>query len=80
MTSFRLFLTYERPSKHHYIPAFYLRQRAATNCFLCEMRKIRGKVVVRSKIPDGTGFQKYFYKIDVSQPTSASTSNDISCI
>ncbi|WP_442868948.1 DUF4238 domain-containing protein [Bradyrhizobium sp. CCBAU 25338] len=39
------------PSRHHFIPAFYLRQWA-TNGFLCEMRKIRGKIVVHSKSPD----------------------------
>ena len=29
------------PRKHHYVPAFYLRQWA-TNGFLCELRKIYG--------------------------------------
>jgi hypothetical protein len=51
------------PSKHHYIPAFYLRQWA-TNGFLCEMRKVQGKLAVHSKAPDGTGYQKDLYKID----------------
>jgi hypothetical protein len=51
------------PSKHHYIPAFYLRQWA-TNGFVCEMRKIRGKVVAKPKAPDATGFLKDLYKID----------------
>jgi Protein of unknown function (DUF4238) len=51
------------PSKHHYIPAFYLRQWA-TNGFLCEMRKVQGKVVVHSKAPNGTGFQKDLYKVE----------------
>ncbi|GAA0005538.1 DUF4238 domain-containing protein [Bradyrhizobium diazoefficiens] len=51
------------PSKHHYIPVFYLKQWA-TDGFLCEMRKVWGKVVAHSKAPDGTGYQKDLYKID----------------
>ncbi|RXG88418.1 DUF4238 domain-containing protein [Bradyrhizobium zhanjiangense] len=51
------------PRKHHYVPVFYLRQWT-TNGFLCEMRKIRGKIIVSSKAPDGTGFQKDLYKIE----------------
>lgn len=51
------------PRKHHYIPVFYLRQWA-TNGFLCEMRSIRDKIIVSSKAPDGTGFQKDLYKIE----------------
>jgi hypothetical protein len=51
------------PRKHHYIPAFYLRQWAK-NGFLCEMRKVHGKVVVHRKAPDGTGWMKDLYKID----------------
>jgi hypothetical protein len=58
------------PSKHHYIPAFYLRQWA-TNGFLCEMRKIREKVVVHSKAPGGTGWQKDLYKIEGVAPQIA---------
>jgi hypothetical protein len=55
------------PRKHHYIPAFYLRQWA-TSGFLCEMRKIREKVVVHSKSPDGTGWKKDLYKIEGVAP------------
>lgn len=58
------------PRKHHYIPAFYLRQWA-TNGFLCEMRKIQGKIVVHSKAPDGTGWQKDLYKIEGVAPEIA---------
>lgn len=57
------------PSRHHYIPAFYLRQW--TNGFLCEMRKVYGKVVVHSKSPDGTGWKKNLYKIDGVAPEIA---------
>jgi hypothetical protein len=63
-------MTMGDPRKHHYVPAFYLRQWA-TNGFLCEMRKIRGKVVVHSKAPDGTGWQKDLYKIDSVAPEIA---------
>lgn len=52
------------PRKHHYIPAFYLRQWMRPDGFLCEMRKIRGKLIVSTKSPDATGFQKDLYKID----------------
>jgi hypothetical protein len=55
------------PSRHHYIPAFYLRQWA-TNGFLCEMRKIRGNIVVHSKSPDGTGWKKDLYKVEGVAP------------
>jgi hypothetical protein len=58
------------PSKHHYIPAFYLR-RWTTHGFLCEMRKIRAKIVVHSKAPDGTGWKKDLYKIDGVAPETA---------
>lgn len=58
------------PSRHHYIPAFYLRQWA-TNGFLCEMRKIRGKIIVSTKAPDATGFQKDLYKIEGVTPEIA---------
>lgn len=58
------------PHKHHYVPAFYLRQWA-TNGFLCEMRKIRGKIVVHSKSPVGTGWLKDLYKIEGVGPDLA---------
>jgi hypothetical protein len=44
---------------------------AATNGFLCEMRKIRGKIVVHSKSPDGTGWLKDLYKIECVGPDLA---------
>lgn len=59
------------PRKHHYIPAFYLRQWAQRDGFLCEMRKIRGKLIVSTKSPDATGFQKDLYKIDGVSPDLA---------
>jgi hypothetical protein len=52
------------PRKHHYIPAFYLRQWAQPNGFLCEMRSIRRKLVVHSRSPDATGFKEDLYKIE----------------
>ncbi|MGM5002925.1 DUF4238 domain-containing protein [Tardiphaga sp. 538_B7_N1_4] len=52
------------PSKHHYIPVFYLRQWTR-NGFLCAMRKVYGgRVVALPKAPDGTGYLKDLYKID----------------
>jgi hypothetical protein len=59
------------PRKHHYIPAFYLRPWTRPNGFLCEMRSIRGKVVVHSKSPDGTGWQKDLYRIGGVTPDLA---------
>ncbi|MGL9621445.1 DUF4238 domain-containing protein [Bradyrhizobium sp. U531] len=55
------------PSKHHYIPVFYLRQWT-TNGFLCEMRRVQDKVVVHSKAPDGTGWKKDLYKVEGVAP------------
>lgn len=58
------------PRKHHYIPAFYLK-RWATNGFLCEMRSIRGKLIIHSKAPDATGFKENLYKIEGVAPQIA---------
>jgi hypothetical protein len=52
------------PSKHHYIPVFYLRQWTRDG-FLSAMRKVYGgKVVSERKAPNGTGYRKDLYKID----------------
>jgi Protein of unknown function (DUF4238) len=52
------------PSKHHYIPVFYLRQWTR-NGFLCAMRKVHdGKIVAQLKAPNGTGYLKDLYKIE----------------
>jgi Protein of unknown function (DUF4238) len=52
------------PSKHHYIPVFYLRQWTKSG-FLCAMRKVHGgKVVAQLKAPNGTGYLKDLYKIE----------------
>jgi hypothetical protein len=52
------------PSKHHYIPVFYLRQWTR-NGVLCAMRKVHGgKVIAQLKAPNGTGYLKDLYKIE----------------
>ncbi|WP_316184213.1 MULTISPECIES: DUF4238 domain-containing protein [unclassified Bradyrhizobium] len=58
------------PRRHHYIPVFYLKQWA-TNGFLCEMRKVQGKIIIHSKAPTATGFRQDLYRIDGVSPELA---------
>jgi Protein of unknown function (DUF4238) len=52
------------PRRHHYNPAFYLRQWAGPDGQLCEMKKVYGKVVAQSKHPNATGFMRDLYRTD----------------
>ena len=52
-----------QPRKHHYIPAFYLKQWA-TKGVLCEMRKTNGRIIRKHKHPDGTGYKRDLYRIE----------------
>lgn len=52
----------ELPRKHHYKPAFFLNRWAGKDGRLCEMRLIRGKVVLKRPSPDGTGWIKDLYR------------------
>jgi Protein of unknown function (DUF4238) len=51
------------PARHHYIPAFYLRQWAGADQFVCEMRKSPRLFSVTRKSPKATGFKRDLYKI-----------------
>jgi hypothetical protein len=53
------------PRKHHFIPAFYLKQWAATDGQVCEYKRVMpGKIVPRRKHPNATGFEIDLYRID----------------
>jgi hypothetical protein len=52
------------PSKHHYIPVFYLKQWRGTDGRLCEYKRIAGRTVARRTFPDGTGYLKDLYKVE----------------
>jgi hypothetical protein len=54
----------EQPRKHHFNPAFYLGRFAGQDGDVREMRLVRGKVVLKSRHPDATGFQRDLYRIE----------------
>jgi hypothetical protein len=54
----------DTPVKHHFNPAFSLKPWALTDGRLCEMKRIKGKVVPRRTHPNATGFQKNLYRTD----------------
>jgi hypothetical protein len=54
----------ELPRKHHYNPAFYLERFAGADGLVREIRLVRGKVVVKSRHPSATGFQKDLYRVE----------------
>ncbi|UPJ55534.1 DUF4238 domain-containing protein [Bradyrhizobium sp. 192] len=54
----------ELPRKHHYNPAFYLDRFVGPDGYVREMRLVRGKVVLKSRHPDATGFQRDLYRIE----------------
>lgn len=58
------FIYMELPRKHHYNPAFYLGRFAGPDGLVREMRFVRGKVVVKGRHPDATGFQRDLYRIE----------------
>lgn len=52
------------PRKHHYVPAFYLKQWAGVDGELCQYRKVHnGKVDTKRRHPNATGFRIDLYKI-----------------
>jgi Protein of unknown function (DUF4238) len=53
------------PRKHHYYPAFYLRQWAAADGQLRQIKKIYGKVFAQCKHPNATGFTRDLYRTDL---------------
>jgi hypothetical protein len=54
----------ELPRKHHYNPAFYLGRFAGQDGDVHEMRLVRGKVILKSRHPDATGFKRDLYRIE----------------
>lgn len=52
------------PQKHHYIPAFYLKQWAGEDGLICTMRKVPRGLSVLRKSPKATGFKRNLYSID----------------
>ncbi|WP_316194120.1 DUF4238 domain-containing protein [Bradyrhizobium sp. SZCCHNRI3052] len=54
----------EQPRKHHFNPAFYLGRFAGPDGDVREMRLVRGKVILKSRHPDATGFQRDLYRIE----------------
>jgi hypothetical protein len=55
--------TEKRLPKHHYIPAFYLRQWRGADGRLCEYSKPYKEVVPRRTSPDGTGYVRGLYRL-----------------
>jgi len=54
----------ELPRKHHFNPAFYLGRFAGPDGHIREMRLVRGKMVLKSRHPDATGFQTDLYRLE----------------
>jgi hypothetical protein len=50
--------------KHHYIPVFYLKRWANTDCRLCEFSRPHKLVRPRRTHPDGTGYFRGLYTLD----------------
>ena len=59
------------PRKHHYIPAFYLKQWAGADGKVCVMRKVPSGLSVLRRSPNATGFKVDLYKIDNVPPEQA---------
>src|SRR5215510_2074562 len=51
------------PARHHYIPAFYLRQWVGADLLVCEMRKHPRVFSDKRKAQKATGFKRDLYKI-----------------
>jgi hypothetical protein len=52
------------PRRHHFNPEFSLRQWAAADGLLCEIKKAHGKVEAQRKSPKATGFERDLYRTD----------------
>ncbi|MCO6403529.1 DUF4238 domain-containing protein [Aurantimonas endophytica] len=62
-------MTSANPStKHHYIPAFYLRRWAGTDKKVTEFSRPYRDVVVRSVMPERTGYQERLYELKLLIP------------
>ena len=54
--------------KHHYIPAFYLKQWAGADGRLCQYSRPYVQVKPKRVHPDGTGYVRGLYAIDDTDP------------
>jgi hypothetical protein len=52
------------PSKHHFVPAFYLRQWQGTDGRICAYTRHNQDVKPRRVHPNATGFHKDLYRVD----------------
>jgi len=59
------------PTKHHYIPAFYLKRWAAADGKVTEFAKPRREIVVKRITPERTGFQERLYELKGYEPALA---------
>jgi hypothetical protein len=59
------------PTKHHYIPAFYLKRWAASDGKVTEFTKPYLTIVSKRVMPESTGFQERLYELKGYEPTLA---------
>ena len=59
-------LTKSRPAsrRHHYIPTFYLKQWAMEDHCICQFSRPHGRVAVKRKHPEGTGYMDDLYSVE----------------
>jgi len=57
--------------KHHYLPVFYLKQRAGPDGRLCEFSRPHKLVKPRRTHPDGTGYERALYTFEGLSPAVA---------
>lgn len=68
----------ETPHKHHYSPAFYLKEWTGADSRLCEYSrlicacpKVNGRIRTRCTFPDGTGYEIDLYRVEGLPETEA---------
>jgi hypothetical protein len=60
------------PTKHHYIPAFYLSRWAGAFNKVTEFAKVHGgKIVAKPKMPERTGYKERLYEMQGVEPELA---------
>lgn len=59
------------PTKHHYIPAFYLKRWAAGDGRVTEFSRPYREIVVKPIMPDRTGYQERLYELKGYEPELA---------
>jgi len=62
---------------HHFVPQFYLKRWAGPDEKVCEFTRPYKKLVVRSKTPETTGFQKHLYTVPGLPPDKRSVLEDV---